>query len=193
METRRTEEESSDFVYSASGQLVFQQIVCADAEDLRQLQIFSRSGMDCAPSHLETDCRVTFSFSASSSCDQPLFFRSWTTLSAKIISLHLTVLLPGPGALRGASSIPRPGGCAPPTGAGQCVNRWLAQAGGPWGKRRFQVRCTPAAAILAEHAQQAGGTAAPVLREPRPRCRSRPASAAEGTETGGLRQADRQK
>lgn len=37
------------------------------------------------------------------------------------------------------------------------------------------------------------GTAAPVLREPRPRCRSRPASAAEGTETGGLRQADRQK
>ena len=43
--------------------------------------------MDCAPSHLETDCRVTASFSASSSCDQPAFFLKSMILSASII-LH---------------------------------------------------------------------------------------------------------
>ena len=45
--------------------------------------------MDCAPSHLETDCRVTDSFSASSSCDQPSFLRSSMILSAKIIRMLL--------------------------------------------------------------------------------------------------------
>ena len=47
--------------------------------------ILSRSGTDCAPSHLETDCRVTFSCCASSSCDQPAFFLRFMILSARII------------------------------------------------------------------------------------------------------------
>ena len=49
-------------------------------------KIFEISGMDCAPSHLETDCRETSSFCASSSCDQPAFLRRVIILSAKIIS-----------------------------------------------------------------------------------------------------------
>ena len=43
------------------------------------------SGTDCAPSHLETDWRLTPSISASSSCDQPFFFLSSMILSARII------------------------------------------------------------------------------------------------------------
>ena len=55
--------------------------------------ILSRSGTDCAPSHLETDCRVTFSYCASSSCDQPAFFRSVMILSARIIDCFLPVFV----------------------------------------------------------------------------------------------------
>ena len=45
----------------------------------------SISGMDWAPSHLETDWRLTFSRAANSSSDQQAFFRSVMILSAKII------------------------------------------------------------------------------------------------------------
>src|SRR5699024_7133306 len=45
----------------------------------------SRSGTDCAPSHLLTDWRLTFSCWASSSWDQPAFLRRAMILSAKIM------------------------------------------------------------------------------------------------------------
>ena len=48
-------------------------------------KIFSMSGTDCAPSHLETDCRVTFSCWASSSWEYPAFLRRAINLSAKIM------------------------------------------------------------------------------------------------------------
>ena len=49
-------------------------------------KILSKSGTDCAPSHLETDCRDTPSCCASSSCDQPAFLRSEMILSASIMN-----------------------------------------------------------------------------------------------------------
>ena len=48
----------------------------------------SISGTDCAPSHLDTDWRVTPSFSARSSWLQPAFFRRDTISSAKIIGMR---------------------------------------------------------------------------------------------------------
>ena len=154
-------------------------------------KIFSRSGMDCAPSHLETDCRVTFSFSASSSATSRFFFEAGRPYPQK--SYHCTSLFCCRGLVR-SGVLP-----AYPAGRLRATNRRramcqpvVAQAGGPWenGVFRCAARCGghPGGTCPAGR-----GTAAPVLREPRPRCRSRPASAAEGTETGGLRQADRQK
>ena len=81
-------------------------------------KIFSRSGRDWAPSHLETDCRVTSSCSASSSWDQPAFFRSCMILSARIIRIHSYPRRPlGPGAVfwrYGSGSR----GCVPESRAG---------------------------------------------------------------------------
>ena len=51
------------------------------------------SGMDCAPSHLEMDCLLTFSFSASSSCDKPFFFLSSMILSASIMDTPFVSLV----------------------------------------------------------------------------------------------------
>ena len=45
----------------------------------------SRSGIDCALSHLETACRVTISFSASSSCDQPFCLRRADIFSENVM------------------------------------------------------------------------------------------------------------
>ena len=47
--------------------------------------IFCKSGMDCALSHLDTACRETDSFSASSSWESPSFLRSSMILSANIM------------------------------------------------------------------------------------------------------------
>ena len=47
------------------------------------------SGMVCAPSHLDTACRDTYSLSASSSWDQPFFLRKRMILSARIICFLL--------------------------------------------------------------------------------------------------------
>ena len=117
-------------------------------------------------------------------------FRAWTVLLA-IAAFSLCLL--GTFLVR-SGVLP-----AYPAGRLRATNRRramcqpvVAQAGGPWenGVFRCAARCGghPGGTCPAGR-----GTAAPVLREPRPRCRSRPASAAEGTETGGLRQADRQK
>ena len=60
------------------------------------------SGIDCALSHLETDWRLTFSRSASSSCDQPAFLRRAMSLSENVM---MCLLLGSLMAIVGAHSI----------------------------------------------------------------------------------------
>lgn len=106
-------------------QLVFQQIVCADAEDLRQLQNLFKvgNGLCALPFGDGLPCYIQFF--------RKLLLRPaafFSKLDDLIRKNHITAphcFVAGAWCAPGCFQHTPPGGCAPPTGAGQCVNRWL--------------------------------------------------------------------
>ena len=153
METRRTEEETHRISCIRLPPARLSAIVCLTPKICASCKIFSRSGMDCAPSHLETDCRVTFQFFRKLLLRPAAFFEAGRPYPAKIISLHLTVLLPGPGSLRCFQHTlpavtrhqPAPGNVS----TGGCTGRRTR------GKTAFSVAFARRGGHPGEHAQQA--------------------------------------